>query len=97
MTLIEQIERLKNRARCSISSRSCGSDWPQRSLRQHPAFGSWCGRGVDALQLSGHTLWRLYQARWPIEQVPLVAKQTLGGARQFVYAPESCQRLPERT
>jgi len=52
---------------------------------------------ISPLKLSGHTLWRLYQARWPIEQVPLVAKQTLGGARQFVYAPESCRRLPELT
>ena len=52
---------------------------------------------VTSLKLSGHTLWRLYQARWPIEQVPLVAKQTLGGARQFVHAPESCRRLPELT
>lgn len=52
---------------------------------------------ISPLRLSGHALWRLYRARWPIEQVPLVAKQTLGGARQFVYAPESCQRLPELT
>ncbi len=52
---------------------------------------------ITSLKLSGVTLWRLYQARWPIEQVPLVAKQTLGAARQFVSAPESCQRLPELT
>jgi hypothetical protein len=52
---------------------------------------------ISSLKLSGITLWRLYQARWPIEQVPLVAKQTLGAARQFVSAPESCQRLPELT
>jgi len=50
---------------------------------------------ISSLKLSGVTLWRLYQARWPIEQVPLVAKQTLGAARQFVSAPESCMRLPE--
>lgn len=50
---------------------------------------------VTSLKLSGYALWRLYQARWPIEQVPLVAKQTLGGAREFVSDPESCQRLPE--
>jgi len=52
---------------------------------------------ITSLKLSGITLWHLYQARWPIEQVPLVAKQTLGAARQFVSAPESCQRLPELT
>ena len=42
--------------------------------------------------------WRgIYRDRWPIEQVPLCAKQMIGGARQFVFAPESCQRLPELT
>ena len=39
----------------------------------------------------------LYRDRWPIEQVPLAAKQMLGAARQFVFAPESVQRLPELT
>ncbi len=47
------------------------------------------------LRLSGAALRQLYRDRWPIEQVPLAAKQMLGGARQFVFAPESCQRLPE--
>jgi hypothetical protein len=37
----------------------------------------------------------LYRDRWPVEQVPLSAKQMLGAARQFVSAPETCQRLPE--
>jgi hypothetical protein len=42
--------------------------------------------------------WRgLYRDRWPIEQVPLCAKQMIGSVRQFVSAPESCQRLPELT
>jgi hypothetical protein len=47
------------------------------------------------LQLSGAASRGLYRDRWPVEQVPLAAKQMLGGARQFVFAPESCQRLPE--
>jgi hypothetical protein len=47
------------------------------------------------LPLSGAALRGLYRDRWPVEQVPLAAKQMLGGARQFVFAPESCQRLPE--
>jgi len=47
------------------------------------------------LQLSGAASHGLYRDRWPVEQVPLAAKQMLGGARQFVFAPESCQRLPE--
>ena len=39
--------------------------------------------------------WHAKRDRWPVEQVPLVAKQMLGLHRQFVFAPESCQRLPE--
>lgn len=37
----------------------------------------------------------LYRDRWPVEQLPLAAKQMLGAARQFVHDPETCQRLPE--
>jgi len=37
----------------------------------------------------------LYADRWAIEHLPLAAKQVLGAARQFVSAPETCQRLPE--
>ena len=47
------------------------------------------------LRLSGRALHGLYRDRWPVEQVPSAGKQMLGGARQFVFAPESCQRLPE--
>lgn len=36
-----------------------------------------------------------YRDRWPVEQLPLAAKQMVGAARQFVHAPETCQRLPE--
>ena len=47
------------------------------------------------LQLSAEDLWHFYDDRWPIEQLPLAAKHMVGGHRQFVFAPESCQRLPE--
>ena len=47
------------------------------------------------LSLKPLSLFHLYLDRWPVEQVPLVAKQMLGLHRQFVFAPESCQRLPE--
>jgi hypothetical protein len=40
-------------------------------------------------------VYALYRDRWPIEQWPLAAKQMVGAARQFVFAPESRQRLPE--
>ncbi len=41
-----------------------------------------------------YTIFRLYLDRWPVEQVPLVAKQTLGLHRHFVWALLSCIRLP---
>lgn len=47
------------------------------------------------LQLGGPAWRGLYRDRWPVEQIPLAGKQMLGGARQFVFAQESCQRLPE--
>jgi hypothetical protein len=47
------------------------------------------------LPLTPREVRELYRARWPVEQLPLSAKQMLGAARQFVSAPETCQRLPE--
>jgi hypothetical protein len=47
------------------------------------------------LKLSGAALWALYHDRWPIEQLPLAAKHMVGAHRQFVFASESCYRLPE--
>jgi len=47
------------------------------------------------LQLSGPHLHGFYRARWPIEQLPLAAKHMVGAHRQFVFAQESCFRLPE--
>jgi hypothetical protein len=47
------------------------------------------------LKLSGKTLANFYHDRWPVEQLPLAAKHMVGANRQFVFAPESCQRLPE--
>ena len=37
----------------------------------------------------------IYRDRWPVEQIPLAAKQMVGAHRQFVHADESIQRLPE--
>jgi hypothetical protein len=47
------------------------------------------------LPLSGAQAQALYRDRWPVEGLPLWAKQMLGAARQFVFAPDSRQRLPE--
>jgi hypothetical protein len=47
------------------------------------------------LHLKAATVKAMYQDRWPVEQVPLSAKQMVGAHRQFVHADESIQRLPE--
>jgi hypothetical protein len=50
---------------------------------------------ATTLPVSPRALRDLYLDRWPVEQLPLAAKQMLGAARSFVSAPETCQRLPE--
>jgi hypothetical protein len=47
------------------------------------------------LKLNGPDLWGLYHDRWPIEQLPLASKHMVGAHRQFVFAEQSCYRLPE--
>ena len=48
-----------------------------------------------SLPLTGAHLQAFYRDRWPVEGLPLTAKQMVGAARQCVFAPESRQRLPE--
>lgn len=50
---------------------------------------------ATTLAVPARALRDLYRDRWPVEQLPLAAKQMLGAARAFVSAPETCQRLPE--
>ena len=50
---------------------------------------------VTPLTAPGEVVHALYRDRWPIEQWPLSGKQMLGAVREFVFAPESRQRLPE--
>ncbi len=50
---------------------------------------------ASPLPVTARVLHDLYHDRWPVEQVPLAAKQMIGAARAFVHAPETCQRLPE--
>jgi hypothetical protein len=50
---------------------------------------------ATALKLKAATVKAMYQDRWPVEQIPLAAKQIVGAHRQFVHADESIQRLPE--
>jgi hypothetical protein len=47
------------------------------------------------VRLKPQSVRAIYQDRWPVEQVPLSAKQMVGAHRQFVHNPESVQRLPE--
>jgi hypothetical protein len=60
----------------------------------HPAYiAPWLL--ATPLNLKAATVKAIYQDRWPVEQIPLSAKQMVGAHRQFVHADESIQRLPE--
>jgi hypothetical protein len=50
---------------------------------------------ITPLRLAGAVLRELYLDRWSIEQLPLAAKQMIGAERQWVWAREARQRLPE--
>ena len=50
---------------------------------------------ATTLTVSAYALWRLSRDRWPVEQVPLAAKQMIGAHRAFVFGGESRHRLPE--
>jgi hypothetical protein len=50
---------------------------------------------VTNLSVSAQALWCLYRDRWPIEKLPLAAKQMLGAERAFVFGQQSRYRLPE--
>jgi len=47
------------------------------------------------VKLAYQSVHTFYSDRWPVEQIPLCAKQMLGAHRQFVHNPEAVQRLPE--
>jgi hypothetical protein len=47
------------------------------------------------LKLKPESVRAIYTDRWPVEQIPLSAKQMVGAHRQFVHNAESIQRLPE--
>jgi hypothetical protein len=47
------------------------------------------------LTAAPETIFHLYLDRWPVEQLPLVAKQLLGLHRQFVFSASSRARLPQ--
>lgn len=47
------------------------------------------------LSLAPQFAYLIYRDRWPVEQAPLAAKQMIGLHRHFVFATETCFRLPE--
>ena len=47
---------------------------------------------ASPLAIAPRALRDLYLDRWPVEQLPLAAKQMIGAARQFVSAAATCQR-----
>jgi len=47
------------------------------------------------LTVSAKAIWHLYRDRWPVEQLPLAAKQILGAERSFVFGEQARYRLPE--
>jgi len=47
------------------------------------------------MALKPETLYQVYRDRWSVEHPPLAAKQMLGLHRQFVFADDTCFRLPE--
>jgi len=50
---------------------------------------------ATSVPLTAESVYTLYTNRWPVEQLPLAAKQMLGAHRQFVHASQTIQRLPE--
>jgi len=47
------------------------------------------------VKLRSESVYAIYTDRWPVEQIPLSAKQMVGAHRQFTHNRESIQRLPE--
>ena len=50
---------------------------------------------ATSVKLTYERVHAIYTDRWPVEQIPLSAKQMVGAHRQFVHNSESIQRLPE--
>ena len=63
-------------------------------VAHHPAFKEPLVI-LMTVNFTAHQARQVVRGRWGIEQPPLVAKQLLGGHRQFVHDPQMCFRLPE--
>jgi hypothetical protein len=60
-----------------------------------PCFKQPLVLATNLVHIQAETAYHIYRDRWPVEHPPLAAKQMIGLHRQFVFAPESCFRLPE--
>jgi hypothetical protein len=60
-----------------------------------PAYKKPLVLATNLSSIAPQTAYLIYKDRWPVEQPPLAAKQMIGLHRQFVFAVESCFRLPE--
>ena len=49
---------------------------------------------ATALNLKAATVKAMYQDRWPVEQIPLAAKQMVGAHRQFVHPRKASSACP---
>lgn len=63
-------------------------------VAHHPAFDEPLVI-LMTLDFTAQQARQVVRGRWGIEQPPLVAKQLLGGHRQFVHAPDMRYRFPE--
>jgi len=78
----------------------------QKASPDNPTFSLWeiddpryeesfvLGTNLPA-ETEPKVIYQMYIDRWPVEQLPLVTKQLLGGHRQFVFNHTSCFRLAE--
>lgn len=62
---------------------------------QDPHFKQPLVLATNLTKVKPETVFYIYRDRWPVEQPPLAAKQMIGLHRQFVFADQSCFRLPE--
>ncbi len=76
----------------------------QKVSADHDTFSIWVFRDpayrkplmlITNLPVSPEAVFRLYRERWPVEQVPQVARPLLGPKRHWMFAPERIWRLPE--
>ncbi len=81
-----------------VSAATAGASTPQQAFSIY-VYHDPCYKQplllATNLVLAPPTAYLIYRDRWPVEQAPLAAKQMIGLHRHFVFAPDTCFRLPE--